>query len=59
MKPSRKCACPWSRAGPGVDDLLFDAGYRFSDYSSGVSANTYKFEVQYAPIADYPVPRVV
>ena len=44
---------PLVQGKPGVDELLVDAGYRFSDYSTGVSANTYKFEVQYAPIADY------
>jgi iron complex outermembrane recepter protein len=44
---------PLIQGKPGADELLFDAGYRFSDYSTGVSANTYKFEVQYAPIADY------
>jgi len=38
---------------PGVHDLSVDAGYRYSDYttSAGVT-NTYKFEVQYAPIQD-------
>jgi outer membrane receptor protein involved in Fe transport len=38
---------------PGAKELLFDAGYRRSDYSTTGVANTYKFEVQYAPIADY------
>jgi iron complex outermembrane recepter protein len=44
---------------PGAKDLLFDAGYRYSSYSSvsgsnniGFEAHTYKFEVQYAPIQD-------
>ena len=36
-----------------VKELLFDTGYRRSDYSTAGVANTYKFEVQYAPIADY------
>ncbi|MEO8306949.1 MAG: TonB-dependent receptor [Pseudomonadota bacterium] len=44
---------PLVQGKPGIDELLVDAGYRFSDYSTGVSANTYKFEVQYSPIADY------
>ena len=30
-----------------------DSGYRRSDYSTIGVANTYKFEVQYAPVADY------
>lgn len=38
---------------PGVHELLADAGYRHSDYSTGVTANTYKFELQYAPIRDF------
>ncbi|MGH8131678.1 MAG: TonB-dependent receptor domain-containing protein, partial [Steroidobacteraceae bacterium] len=36
----------------GVKDLLFDTGYRRSDYSVSGTVNTYKFEVQYAPIRD-------
>lgn len=38
---------------PGVKELLFDTGYRRSDYSSVGVTNTYKFELQYAPIEDY------
>jgi iron complex outermembrane recepter protein len=44
---------------PGVKELLFDTGYRYSDYTSNAGtsnvefqAHTYKFEVQYAPIQD-------
>jgi iron complex outermembrane recepter protein len=37
----------------GAKELLFDTGYRRSDYSTAGVTNTYKFEVQYAPIADY------
>jgi iron complex outermembrane recepter protein len=44
---------------PFAKELLFDTGYRYSDYNSnsGTSqiefqAHTYKFEVQYAPIQD-------
>jgi outer membrane receptor protein involved in Fe transport len=44
---------------PFAKELLFDTGYRYSDYDSnngttdiGFEAHTYKFEVQYAPIAD-------
>jgi iron complex outermembrane recepter protein len=40
---------------PGAKELLFDAGYRRSDYSTIGVANTYKFEVQYAPIPDYRI----
>jgi outer membrane receptor protein involved in Fe transport len=35
---------------PGVKDLLFDTGVRRSDYSVSGVVNTYKFEVQYAPL---------
>ena len=38
---------------PGAKELLFDTGYRRSDYSTVGEQNTYKFEVQFAPIADY------
>ena len=40
---------------PGAKELLFDTGYRRSDYSTIGVTNTYKFEVQYAPIADYRI----
>jgi len=40
---------------PGAKELLFDAGYRRSDYSTIGVANTYKFEVQYAPVPDYRI----
>jgi iron complex outermembrane receptor protein len=50
---------PIAKDLPGVKDLLFDTGYRYSDYttkgaatSSEFLAHTYKFEVQYAPIQD-------
>ena len=42
---------------PGAKELLFDTGFRHSDYSYAASpstiTNTYKFEVQYAPISEY------
>jgi iron complex outermembrane receptor protein len=39
----------------GAKDLLFDTGFRRSDYSTAGITNTYKFELQYAPIADYRI----
>ena len=36
----------------GAKDLVFDTGFRRSDYSTSGSVNTYKFELQYAPIQD-------
>jgi iron complex outermembrane recepter protein len=44
---------PLMQDQPGAKELLFDTGYRRSDYSTAGVTNTYKFEVQYAPIADY------
>ena len=38
---------------PGAKELLFDTGYRRSDYTTAGVTNTYKFEVQYAPLEDY------
>jgi iron complex outermembrane recepter protein len=45
---------PLMQDQPFAKELLFDTGYRRSSYSTtaGVT-NTYKFEVQYAPIEDY------
>jgi iron complex outermembrane receptor protein len=37
---------------PGVQDLTTDVGYRWSNYSTAGVTNTYKFEVQYAPVQD-------
>jgi outer membrane receptor protein involved in Fe transport len=46
---------PLMQDQPGAKELLFDTGYRRSDYSTIGVTNTYKFEVQYAPIADYRI----
>jgi len=35
---------------PGAQDLIFDTAYRYSDYSSTGAVDTYKFELQYAPV---------
>jgi len=37
---------------PGAYDLTTDVGYRYSNYNTTGTTNTYKFEVQYAPIQD-------
>jgi iron complex outermembrane receptor protein len=39
-------SAPWAR------ELVFDTGYRHSNYTPGGGANTYKFELQYAPVQD-------
>jgi outer membrane receptor protein involved in Fe transport len=36
----------------GVYNLSFDSGYRYSNYTLGGNTNTYKFQVEYAPIKD-------
>jgi outer membrane receptor protein involved in Fe transport len=36
----------------GIYDLVADAGYRYSDYSTSGGADTWKAELQYAPIPD-------
>jgi outer membrane receptor protein involved in Fe transport len=33
-------------------ELLLEAGYRYSDYSTGIQAKTYKVGFQYAPVDD-------
>jgi iron complex outermembrane recepter protein len=38
---------------PGVYDLVFDTGFRHSDYTVSGKANTHKFELQYAPVPDF------
>ncbi len=37
---------------PGAYNLSFDTGYRYSSYTLGGTTNTYKFQVEYAPIED-------
>jgi outer membrane receptor protein involved in Fe transport len=36
----------------GVQDLSFEAGYRYSDYSLGFNTDTYKLGLNYAPVQD-------
>jgi iron complex outermembrane recepter protein len=43
---------PLAQDRTGIKDLVFDTGFRHSKYSLAGGVNTYKFEVQYAPIAD-------
>ena len=41
---------PIAHGQTGIYDLTTDVGYRYSNYDTTGSTNTYKFEVQYAPI---------
>ena len=43
---------PIAQSQPGIYDLTVDSGYRYSNYSTAGVTNTYKFEVQYAPLPD-------
>ena len=47
------------RAGPGVgmESLSFDTAYRYSDYGDGVQTDTYKFGLEWAPVAGRPPAR--
>ena len=42
---------PLAHDKPGIYDLSADAGYRYSDYSTSGGESTYKFGVQYSPVA--------
>jgi outer membrane receptor protein involved in Fe transport len=37
---------------PFVQDLILEAGYRYSDYSTGIQAKTYKVGFQWQPVDD-------
>jgi iron complex outermembrane recepter protein len=37
---------------PYAKDMVLDGGFRHSNYNTSGGVNTYKFEVQYAPLAD-------
>lgn len=37
---------------PWAKELSFDGGYRYSDYSTGITADTYKLAMEWAPTSD-------
>lgn len=37
---------------PFAKDVLFEGGYRYSDYSTGIQAKTWKLGLQWAPVDD-------
>jgi iron complex outermembrane recepter protein len=47
-----EASVPLVQGKTGVEQLSFDTAYRFSDYSSGITTDTYKFGVEYAPLED-------
>lgn len=40
---------------PYAYDLSLEAGYRYSDYTSGFDTNTYKIGLEYAPVRDIKI----
>ena len=44
---------PLIEDAPYTKSLSFDAGYRYSSYNLGFNTNTYKFGLEWAPIADF------
>ncbi|MFT7460193.1 MAG: iron complex outermembrane receptor protein [Planctomycetota bacterium] len=38
---------------PWIESLTLDAGYRYSDYSTDDTTNTYKFNGEYTPVSGY------
>jgi outer membrane receptor protein involved in Fe transport len=43
---------PIAQERTGIYDLTFDSGYRYSNYTTAGVTDTYKFELQYAPLRD-------
>jgi outer membrane receptor protein involved in Fe transport len=43
---------PIAQEQPFAESLSFDTAYRYSDYGSGVQTDTYKFGLEWAPVAD-------
>jgi iron complex outermembrane recepter protein len=43
---------PLVQGKPFAEQLSFDTAYRYSDYSSGTTTDTYKFGMDWAPIED-------
>ena len=37
---------------PFAEQLSFDTAYRYSDYNSGITTDTYKFGMDWAPVED-------
>src|SRR5262245_63536406 len=43
---------PIAQDQPFAESLSFDTAYRYSDYNTGQQTNTYKFGLEWAPVAD-------
>jgi iron complex outermembrane recepter protein len=47
-----EASVPLVQGKPFAEQLSFDAAYRYSDYSSGITTDTYKFGMEWAPVED-------
>jgi len=43
---------PIAQDRPGIESLSFDTAYRYSDYGDGVTTDTYKAGLEWAPVQD-------
>jgi iron complex outermembrane receptor protein len=47
-----EASVPLVQGKTGAEQLSFDTAYRYSDYSSGIQTDTYKFGMDWAPVQD-------
>jgi iron complex outermembrane receptor protein len=47
-----EASIPIVQGRTGAEQLSFDTAYRYSDYSSGITTDTYKFGMEWAPVED-------
>jgi outer membrane receptor protein involved in Fe transport len=47
-----EASVPLVQGKPFAEQLSFDTAYRYSDYNSGITTDTYKFGMDWAPIED-------
>jgi iron complex outermembrane recepter protein len=47
-----EASVPLVQGRTGAEQLSFDTAYRYSDYSSGTTTDTYKFGMDWAPVED-------
>ena len=47
-----EASVPLVQGKTGAEQLSFDTAYRYSDYSSGIQTDTYKFGMDWAPVED-------
>jgi iron complex outermembrane receptor protein len=47
-----EASIPLVQGKPFAEQLSFDTAYRYSDYSSGITTDTYKFGMDWAPVED-------